>query len=266
MMNNTFPRPGGCRRSSRAFTLIELLVVIAIIAILAAMLLPALSAAKQKAYKIGCLSNFHQVSIALTMYLNDNGDKLCGGTDSGGEYGLFTGQVANFQLCAGGSPGGSWNSFLIYYLASYMGQAPDNTLRYSKVFICPGFANWMPNADLNVVAAQVLYTVPAAGTLVRSGGSDVWGPGVPPLPWPIFGYQPAYGTRLPPQKINAISAVRPLTEVWALADTDQPAYASQTTQPGWYAQLPPKVLHGSVRNYLFLDGHTTTRKAIPGYW
>jgi prepilin-type processing-associated H-X9-DG protein len=85
------------------------------------------------------------------------------------------------------------------------------------------------------------------------------------MPWPIFGYQPTYGTRLPPQKVNRIAAVRPLTDVFALADTDQPAYANRS-KPGWYPQLPPSVLHGSVRNYLFLDGHTDTRKSVPGYW
>src|ERR1700744_2677617 len=55
----------------RAFTLIELLVVIAIIAILAAMLLPALNKAKQKAKQAACISNMHQIGLALVMYVGD---------------------------------------------------------------------------------------------------------------------------------------------------------------------------------------------------
>ena len=63
------------QQPKKAFTLIELLVVIAIIAILAAMLLPALAAAKRKAQKINCTSNLKQVGLSFKLWQGDNGDK-----------------------------------------------------------------------------------------------------------------------------------------------------------------------------------------------
>jgi len=68
------PRVGS--DGQRAFTLIELLVVVALIAVLAALLLPALSAARAKSVRVACLSGLHQLGLGFALYLGDHRDRL----------------------------------------------------------------------------------------------------------------------------------------------------------------------------------------------
>jgi prepilin-type N-terminal cleavage/methylation domain-containing protein len=115
------------RLIKRAFTLIELLVVIAIISILAALLLPALSHAKNQAGKATDINNLKQVMVALHLYATDNTDVLpFPNWDSGGSEGTNAGWLYMADLSANGTnrfrteTGTLWPS-----------------LQTPKVYVCP---------------------------------------------------------------------------------------------------------------------------------
>jgi prepilin-type N-terminal cleavage/methylation domain-containing protein/prepilin-type processing-associated H-X9-DG protein len=103
----------------KGFTLIELLVVIAIIAILAAMLLPALTRAKQQGQSAKCKSNLRQIGVALQMYLADNNSKY--------PYGLYLRRLSPIAAW----PLNWWEMDLQQYCAVSWTNNPG--------FQCPGY-------------------------------------------------------------------------------------------------------------------------------
>ena len=93
---------GGLVRKCRGFTLIELLVVMAIIAVLAAMLFPVFYAAREKARMSVCASNFHQVVLAVGMYVDDSDEIMMPLMTAGEGWPPGSSPVGVPDECAGG--------------------------------------------------------------------------------------------------------------------------------------------------------------------
>jgi len=169
---------------TRGFTLIELLVVIAIIAILAAILLPALAKAKEKANRIYCLNNLRQWALCQTMYVDDNNQNF-----PWPRYQVSSvvvqdnptwGDVANFY--GNGQGNDVWFNALptyvgskpLYYYAAIMNNGIGLFNKNKSIFQCPSAKL---NSGLNVntrpifqyaMNSQALDGLPANAVL-RSG-------------------------------------------------------------------------------------------------
>ena len=119
------------RNSVFAFTLIELLVVIAIIAILAAMLLPALTRAKQKAMAATCMNDNKQLGLAWFMYSGDFNDRLAYNTDPHHDSKpSWVGGILDWSTTAD-------NTNILFLIDDRVSVMGSYTARSSKIYWCP---------------------------------------------------------------------------------------------------------------------------------
>jgi prepilin-type N-terminal cleavage/methylation domain-containing protein/prepilin-type processing-associated H-X9-DG protein len=249
--DKNFPaRINGMKRNSKSgFTLIELLVVIAVIAILAAMLLPALAKAKQKACGAACLSNLRQWGLAMTMYLDDNRNifpmpKIATGsvTPNSFNYSENAPTWTAFNLI---HRQGQGDSAWFNALPSYVGGkalweiAANSTspvfVNSKKIFDCPGVTQ----------APQVIN----ADRVVFNYGMNP--KGNTGLPASI-----GYGTNFTSTMVQNPSAFVFMGDGRARS-TDLPYYGDPTKEVGvehcWAQQFSGR--HNAGGNLTFADGH-----------
>jgi prepilin-type N-terminal cleavage/methylation domain-containing protein/prepilin-type processing-associated H-X9-DG protein len=153
--HRTRPRPGWHTISGRrAFTLIELLVVVAIISLLVSILLPALSAARQRARALKCMSNLHVLGQGMAIYTADNRDVMPPGRlpkdpqNDCAQYAMIYGRAKYrptfLAMMSGavGAPPFADPKACKNDLPDMFGEPPDRQNYSYDLYVCPSVPDW----------------------------------------------------------------------------------------------------------------------------
>jgi len=223
---------GLLRCETAAFTLIELLVVIAIIAILAAMLLPALAAAKDRARRAACKSNQHQLGVALQIYGGANNDKIM-------DLSKLTGYI----------PPAAWPWDLSN---TFINAMTDNGCT-KDVFYDPGYPSWDCDATWNF---QMNYEgASQANTVFRITGYLWLLKGIPQLPTTAY-----TATTLNCDGTHPPSTV-PFASCVIISDPPKQVYSKISVGTATFAAANPQSTSHLVKqkppgsNHVYVDGH-----------
>jgi prepilin-type N-terminal cleavage/methylation domain-containing protein len=239
--------PLGMKSQREGFTLIELLVVIAIIAILAALLLPTLAKAKQRAQAVLCMSNNKQLTLAWHMYAGENNDKLVINSDQNDEF-------------AGGN---SWETTHLDWSPD-----PDNTnvqKEISQSPLAPFLANsasilYCPTTTMYVssIQRQLGYRFRIRSVAMDAAVGDGTGkPAAGCITTPTFFYA---------KKMSDLTHPGPAAS-WVFMDEHPDAIddgclyidPSEQTGNGEFTELPSS-LHNGACGLSYSDGHAEIHK------
>jgi len=266
--------PFSSERQIPGFTLIELLVVIAIIAILAALLLPSLSKAKQKAQGISCMNNHRQLCTAWRLYAEDNNDVLV--YASTGDPSSRGGSSVPMDTANPGNP----NNFA--WSGAHMDFQGGNR------------ANWDPAWDMmqrplwKYTKSLAIYKCPSDHSVVTTtfGGSkeriltmsmNLYMGGFAPLPgqgwlgnnggWPFADPYKIYSKLSVidvPSSIFVFLDMREDTVNWSNYMIDMTGYSpSNPNAYSWTTDLPG-MYHNRAAGFSFADGHSEIKKWLDG--
>ncbi len=173
-----FHRRNDEQASSAGFTLVELVVVIAMIGVLSALLLPALSTAKEKARRAVCRNNEGQLYLVCMNYANDNGDFLPSAADNFENYHSIRLSDETFTNLVMGYAGGNSN---IFYCPNLMfGIGPNQMAFHDAYGYIIGYSYLAEETILTIrgsdyTVAQVKSTISPTNELLAD--ANYWNPG-----------------------------------------------------------------------------------------